>query len=688
MSNFKKTHIPKFRRFVIQNFPFIEEDFDALTDYALMCKIVEFLNAVIESTNESSAQVEELTDLYNELKAYVDSYFDNLDVQEEINNKLDQMASNGTLYALINNEIFRDLNNQVIQNTLDINTHTEQLENKVGKNEADSVSMDMLTQEVLEALTGGSTAVVGENSVGTVNLKDKAVTVFKLDDNLQDNFTINYTRKSLGNATGGFYSVSGSGKLVYNNGANVLTDYACYQVSLTKGKYYRFDGYNYSSTLKGIIIGTDVGEDVIVSSTSGYELKDETYTGVLRNIYATSLFFYCNADNLVAFISGFSNDKVNSNLGYPGAIQDGRGIWEVSGVEVIAKEIPHTTLQIIEPYATSAENRCVTPGDRNNPTAYGYSTLNGYQCKFYEFKKGIKYNVVGTDRYACAGFLLFDKSWKCIYSSSNEYQSQAHSFEYEFTATDDCFGIGSYGYGVTCTVKEYVATTGETTSRLAGKTILYNGDSITESRTGASANNGGAYPKIISDLTDSYYTNYAVGGGTLAYVSNSRHVICRDITNMSGTADCVIFSGGINDYWKHIPLGSYTESDFTGSVDDTTICGALESIFRQAINKWVGVPILFVITHKIKDTVYNNNTAGYCWLDVYDKIKGICNKYGIPYYDCFGEGILNGYIDVLNNNYLTAGASGSPDGCHPNEAGYQRYYVPQVIKLIEDNLKY
>lgn len=101
MSNFTKTHIPKFRRFVIQNFPFIEEDFDALTDYGLICKVVEFLNSVIESTNEASDQVEELTSLYNQLKSYVDNYFDNLDVQEEINNKLDAMVEAGTLQEII-----------------------------------------------------------------------------------------------------------------------------------------------------------------------------------------------------------------------------------------------------------------------------------------------------------------------------------------------------------------------------------------------------------------------------------------------------------------------------------------------------------------------------------------------------------------------------------------------------------
>ena len=55
------TKIPLFRRWVLQNFPFIEQDFDALTDYQLICKVVEYLNKVIEVTNETTGQVELLT---------------------------------------------------------------------------------------------------------------------------------------------------------------------------------------------------------------------------------------------------------------------------------------------------------------------------------------------------------------------------------------------------------------------------------------------------------------------------------------------------------------------------------------------------------------------------------------------------------------------------------------------------
>ena len=90
-----------FKQCVIQNFPFIEEDFDALTNYGLLCKIVEYLNKVIDSQTQVLENVENLSEAFNNLKAYVDNFFDNLDVQEEINNKLDEMAEDGTLQEIV-----------------------------------------------------------------------------------------------------------------------------------------------------------------------------------------------------------------------------------------------------------------------------------------------------------------------------------------------------------------------------------------------------------------------------------------------------------------------------------------------------------------------------------------------------------------------------------------------------------
>lgn len=113
-----------FKWFVLQNFPFIEADFDAITNYQLFCKVVEYLNTVIASQNQLGQGVEDFTqeminafsefttntnitindyiNKFNQLKDYVENYFENLDVQDEINNKLDDMAEQGTLQEIIN----------------------------------------------------------------------------------------------------------------------------------------------------------------------------------------------------------------------------------------------------------------------------------------------------------------------------------------------------------------------------------------------------------------------------------------------------------------------------------------------------------------------------------------------------------------------------------------------------------
>lgn len=111
---FDYKNLSPFKWFVLENFPFIEADFDALTEWQLFCKLGKEINKIIDSQNIVGLQAENLTNAFNNLKNYVDNYFNNLDVQEEINNKLNNMASDGTLTELIGAyvdpklKIFRD----------------------------------------------------------------------------------------------------------------------------------------------------------------------------------------------------------------------------------------------------------------------------------------------------------------------------------------------------------------------------------------------------------------------------------------------------------------------------------------------------------------------------------------------------------------------------------------------------
>lgn len=75
---------------------------EALTYEEQLLWLIDFLQkTVIPAVNDSTEAVEELQALYIELKSYVDSYFENLDVQEEIDHKLDEMVEQGTLQEII-----------------------------------------------------------------------------------------------------------------------------------------------------------------------------------------------------------------------------------------------------------------------------------------------------------------------------------------------------------------------------------------------------------------------------------------------------------------------------------------------------------------------------------------------------------------------------------------------------------
>lgn len=74
---------------------------DTLSYYELLCKVVDYLNMTMEDVDTLHGDVDALHDAYVSLQGYVNNYFDNLDVQQEINNKLDEMATDGTLITIL-----------------------------------------------------------------------------------------------------------------------------------------------------------------------------------------------------------------------------------------------------------------------------------------------------------------------------------------------------------------------------------------------------------------------------------------------------------------------------------------------------------------------------------------------------------------------------------------------------------
>lgn len=100
--NYEYKKMYPFKWFVLENFPFLEDSIDSLTNYQLFCKLGEEINKNRDSINEIGENETALVTAFNNLYDYVEHYFNNLNVQQEINNKLDEMAENGSLYEMLN----------------------------------------------------------------------------------------------------------------------------------------------------------------------------------------------------------------------------------------------------------------------------------------------------------------------------------------------------------------------------------------------------------------------------------------------------------------------------------------------------------------------------------------------------------------------------------------------------------
>jgi lysophospholipase L1-like esterase len=230
-------------------------------------------------------------------------------------------------------------------------------------------------------------------------------------------------------------------------------------------------------------------------------------------------------------------------------------------------------------------------------------------------------------------------------------------------------------------VQEIVSTSPTSENPLHSKISLFDGDSICAGAGWEGNTTNSGYAKVIGEANNMTWVNYGVGGGTIAAETysggNPRHWISRNIGNMQSEADYIILQGGINDYWLNVPLGQIT-SDYVSVFDDTTFSGAMESMLKQAILKWKGKKIGFIITHKIGDTYYPyGNPVSGRFENYRDKIIEICNKWSIPYLDLFTMSGLNSNIDEINDLYFKL-SNGHGDRCHPNEQGYRQFLAPKI----------
>ena len=120
-----------FRFFVLRNFPFIEKDFDALTDYEILCKIFEYFEKEIRSVDEKYGglfdTVSNLSEQFEQLKVDINSTLNKFqsNIQIEVDTRLE---SNWNQVVQLLSQYQTIFNNQIATLRSDLEQQIEQIE--------------------------------------------------------------------------------------------------------------------------------------------------------------------------------------------------------------------------------------------------------------------------------------------------------------------------------------------------------------------------------------------------------------------------------------------------------------------------------------------------------------------------------------------------------------------------------
>ena len=210
---------------------------DSLSYYELLCKVVDYLNETMEDVETLHEDVVSIDESYLELQnwvntnyallvGYVNDYFDNLDVQQEINNKLDVMAEDGTLDALLLpyfNEYKTEINGIVANQNQTINTQNGRITVLEGR------------MDGFASLTEGSTT--GDAELMDIRVGANGITYPSAGDAVRGQFDV---INQLMNQNNLFLKSELKENYYYTTAEHSSASYSYFKVSVTNGTKYIF----------------------------------------------------------------------------------------------------------------------------------------------------------------------------------------------------------------------------------------------------------------------------------------------------------------------------------------------------------------------------------------------------------------------------------------------------------------
>ena len=248
---------------------------------AWLCKYLE--ETVIPTVNQNGEAVEELQALYIELNSYVTNYFNNLDVQEEINKKLDEMTESGELTNIIKNYV-----DPIYQ------AYETRINNAINEQNEDITVLEG-RMDTFASLTEGSTT--GDAELADIRVGANGVTYPTAGDAVRDQLDLKVDKSGINQVT------IDNAKYITKERANLL-------FGLTPHENYWYSPVDGTG---GAQNGMFVYENINITTLSGKRLFSYSNGAPANYNGARSVVFRDNNDD---FISGIYPTTSNNTYGF------------------------------------------------------------------------------------------------------------------------------------------------------------------------------------------------------------------------------------------------------------------------------------------------------------------------------------------------------------------------------------
>ena len=623
---------------------------DSLSYYETLCKVVKYLNDVIANVDVLHDDVDALRTAYTQLQSYVNSYFDNLDVQNEINQKLDDMADDGSLSALLSPIVATQIGG-VVGEQIDAVVGS-QIDASVGRQIDESVASQIGTPTAT-----ATTAWLNEhvNPVGSAVVVDDTLTISgAAADAKVCGDELSRLNNALSDSTGyENVAIEFAGIGYIDEHLNVYATTSSWRystpIAVEKYKTYSFicsENSNVSAITRAESDGTLISVVKMASASCITWISDfDGYVVLCFNLNNPYSFvgYYLTSDykelptDVTTLEAIVTNGTLTINIA--DLTFESYGFISASGDYVSTSSTTHKIMKMDASHLRYLKYQTA----QTIYAAFGVlKDANGNKLQTFPINNTTdpqEYEIEPVD-----GNVLYI-SWLTCSTVPNPYYSSFDAKSYE--TIDEAYGKGNNIKYHHCVKKPF---------DFSGKTAYFFGDSITYGYIAQSGSTPAHqatnnYPVVFSTSVGATGTNYGESGTTLSVVTGHSSIYTK-IQNTSLTgADYVFVSGGIND-WQ-------------SGVDETTLEGAVKDICDYLTANFTG-EVIFVTPINEAGRV-PNVTPQQTLQNVRNVITRIALKYGYS--------VVQGWefpfpLAQDDSDYISLMFQ---DKLHPTELGYAMY---------------